>query len=243
MLRHTGQRRTYLHNVRLAVLLSLSAGFVNAAGFMAFAVLTTNVTGHAALLAVHIAQLDTRAARMVALWLLLFLAGAFTSGLFISRVGRDRSFAYSLPLLGIAVIIAIVAAAGHSYHHRLPETEWLAGSLLFSMGMQNALVSVISGSVVRTTHLTGMVTDLGIDLSAILSIPAGNRSPVARRIVLHVSIIFSFLAGGVAGAIGFKQFAFSALYIPCGLIGIALTYDYLRVKMRRWLHAFFPPAT
>jgi uncharacterized membrane protein YoaK (UPF0700 family) len=180
---------------------------------------------------------------MVALWLFLFLAGAFASSLFISRVGRDRSFAYSFPLLVIAAIIAIVAAAGASYHHRLTETEWLAGSLLFSMGMQNALVSVISGSVVRTTHLTGMVTDLGIDLSNILSSSAGSRPPVLRRIILHMSIIFSFLAGGVAGAIGFRHLGFAAFYIPSGIIGIALTYDYLRVMIRRRLQTIFPAAT
>ena len=240
MLRHTGLRRTYFHNIRLAVLLCLSAGFVNAAGFMAFAVLTTNVTGHAALLAVHFAQGNGRAARMVALWLILFLAGAFSSSLFISRVGRNRSFAYSLPLLLIGIIIATVAVAGASYHQQLQETEWLAGSLLFSMGMQNALVSVISGSVVRTTHLTGMVTDLGIDLSGILSSTPTQRQPAIRRIILRITIIFSFLFGGIGGAIAFQHLRFNAFFIPAAIIGIALVYDYMRIAIRRRFHAIFP---
>ena len=66
MLRHTGERRSFTHNLRLAILLSLNAGFINAAGFIAFAVLTTNVTGHAALLAVDMATGQFRAARMAA---------------------------------------------------------------------------------------------------------------------------------------------------------------------------------
>jgi uncharacterized membrane protein YoaK (UPF0700 family) len=63
------------------------------------------------------------------------------------------------------VIVLFVAIFGRHYDHSLQETEYFAGSLLFAMGMQNAMVSMISGSVVRTTHLTGMFTDLGIELA------------------------------------------------------------------------------
>jgi uncharacterized membrane protein YoaK (UPF0700 family) len=41
----------------------------------------------------------------------------------------------------------------------------IAGLLLFAMGAQNSLVTRVSQSVVRTTHLTGIFTDLGIELS------------------------------------------------------------------------------
>src|SRR5258707_319163 len=105
MLRHTGQKRSFRHNLRLAVLLCLNAGFINAAGYLAFKVLTTNVTGHAALFAVDIATSDLRSARMVALWLFLFLAGAFASGLYISMVGRNKAFTYVVPILFIILIL------------------------------------------------------------------------------------------------------------------------------------------
>lgn len=81
MLRHLGTKRTYGHNVKLATLLCLTAGFVNAAGFLGFSVLTTNVTGHAALFAERIAMQDWQTARVVALWMFLFLTGAFISSL------------------------------------------------------------------------------------------------------------------------------------------------------------------
>jgi len=174
MLRHTGQKRSYRHNMRLAILLCLNAGFINAAGFLAFSVLTTNVTGHAALLAVNMATMNFRATRMVALWLFLFLAGAFLSSFYISAVGRNKSFAYTMPIVFIIVVLLFVAFFGHHYNNTLPETEYFAGSLLFSMGIQNAMVSMISGSVVRTTHLTGMFTDLGIDLSEAVHSAAGH---------------------------------------------------------------------
>jgi uncharacterized membrane protein YoaK (UPF0700 family) len=233
MLRHTGQHRNFSHNIRLAVLLCLNAGFINAAGFIAFEVLTTNVTGHAALLAVNLATDQFRAARMVALWLLLFLAGAMASSLLISKIGRDKAFAYTVPILVIILILLFVAVLGHHYHHLLPETEYFAGSLLFAMGMQNAMVSMISGSVVRTTHLTGMFTDLGIDLSAAILNHRSLHAPLKRRIVLRLTIIFSFLSGGLIGGIVFLRLSFAAFYIPVGLLLIALFYDYFRIKLTK----------
>ena len=99
MLRHQGNKRTFRHNIRLASLLGVTAGFVNAAGFLAFAVLTTNVTGHAALFAERLAVKDWANAAIVALWMLLFLAGAITSSLLVSVIGRNHRYAYVAPLL------------------------------------------------------------------------------------------------------------------------------------------------
>jgi uncharacterized membrane protein YoaK (UPF0700 family) len=233
MLRHTGQKRSYAHNLRLAILLCLNAGFINAAGWLAFSVLTTNVTGHAALLAINIASQQFRSTRMVALWLFLFLAGAFLSSLYISKVGRNKSFAYTVPIVVIIIIILFVAAFGYRYNNTLSETEYFAGSLLFAMGMQNAMVSMISGSIVRTTHLTGMFTDLGIDLSEAFHHRKTPNPVLTRRIILRLAIIISFLSGGIAGGILFFKFRFPAFYIPICFLLIALFYDYFRIKIKR----------
>ena len=233
MLRHTGQRRSFQHNLRLAVLLCLNAGFINAAGFIAFSVLTTNVTGHAALLALNISSQHPRSARMVALWLLLFLLGAFCSSLYINKVGREKSYAYSVPIVLIILILFFIALFGYTYDHSLQRTEYFAGSLLFAMGMQNALVSVISGSVVRTTHLTGMFTDLGIDLSVSLLSHKSISVTLKRRITLRLAIIGFFLTGGILGGLLFIKIHFQAFYIPIGLLTTALFYDYFRIKLKR----------
>src|SRR2546423_777635 len=235
MLRHTGSKRSFQHNMRLAVLLCLDAGFVNAAGFLGFNVLTTNVTGHAALLALDISSQQWRAARMVSLWLFLFLAGAFASSIYISKVGRDKAFAYTMPIIFIILVMSGVAMFGYRYKGTLPQTEFFAGSLLFAMGMQNALVSMISGSVDRTTHLTGMVTDLGIDLSTVLLSRQGTLPVLKRRIILRSVIIFTFLIGAVIGGICFVNLRFNAFYIPASILLVALFYDYLRIKVTRVL--------
>lgn len=230
MFRHLGSKRTYLHNLRLAVLLCFTAGFVNAAGFLAFLVLTTNVTGHAALLAVNLTEGDYRSVTIVALWLFLFLLGAFCSSIYINKVGRSKPYAYTLPLVVEILILCLIAATGHKFDGSVRKTEIFAGSLLFAMGMQNALVSMVSGSVVRTTHLTGIFTDLGIDLSLISLEKNKLQTDIRRRILLRIMIILFFLGGGIVGGYSFLNISYPAFFVPALVLVIAIFYDYFRVK-------------
>lgn len=236
MLRHIGRKRNYKHNLRLAVLLCFTAGMVNAAGFFAFAVLTTNVTGHAALLAHKLATGDLRSARMVGLWLILFLAGAFFSSFCTGRVGQNKRFGYTIPIVSEIVILVLVGSFGYTFDQSIIKTEYFAGSLLFAMGMQNALVSRISGYVVRTTHLTGMFTDLGIDLYTMISAPAKMIDSVRKKIILRLAIIFFFLAGGIAGGYVFLKFQYFTFYLPATVLVIALFYDAFRVRISKMVH-------
>lgn len=243
MLRHTGRKRNYKHNLRLAVLLCFTAGMVNAAGLFAFAVLTTNVTGHAALLAHKLATGDFRAVRMVALWLLLFLAGAFFSAVFSRKTGRFRRWGYLVPIFCEIVILILVGTFGHTYDKSILQTEYFAGSLLFAMGMQNALVSTISGYVVRTTHLTGMFTDLGIDLHTLLSTSQQHNTDIRKKIILRLVIIFFFLGGGIVGGYAFLKLSYYTFYLPAGVLIIALFYDLCRVRLRKLVWRMSAPTT
>ncbi|MGN6438268.1 MAG: YoaK family protein [Agriterribacter sp.] len=235
MFRHLGSKRTYLHNLRLATLLCFTAGIVNGAGFLAFMVLTTNVTGHAALLAVRLAKGNLHAAGIVALWLVIFLLGAFLSSLYTQWVGRNKFHAYTLPLLTEIFILCAVAVYGNRYDGSVAKMELFAGSLLFAMGLQNALVSMVSGSVVRTTHLTGVVTDLGIDLSFMSLSGAAAKPELRKRISLRIMIITSFLFGGFAGSYLFTFIRYYVFFIPALILIIAIFYDYFRVKwLLRW---------
>jgi len=234
MLRHLGTKRTYQHNVKLASLLGLTAGFVNAAGFLAFGVLTTNVTGHAALFAERIAMQDWKTARVVALWMFLFLAGAFISSLIVSRIGKNQRYSYVIPILIEAIILLGVAATGYKYNHSLVDKELYAGSLLFAMGLQNALVSMVSGSVVRTTHLTGTFTDLGIELAQVIQKNRDDRAVLKGRIKLRLAIILFFMCGALGGAYLFHFISFHAFFVPVALLIFALIYDVFRITVRRY---------
>jgi len=236
MLRHLGTKRTNAHNIKLATLLGLTAGFVNAAGFLAFSVLTTNVTGHAALFAERLAAQDWQTARVVALWMFLFLAGAFICSLIVSRIGRNQRFSYVIPIVIEMIILSAVAIFGFKYNGSLMAKEVYAGSLLFAMGLQNSLVSIVSGSIVRTTHLTGTFTDLGIELGQFLQKSGNDRPALRLKIKLRLTIIFFFMAGALAGAYLFHYAGFYSFFIPVAILVFALLGDIFRIKVQRYYY-------
>ena len=234
MLRHLDTKRTYRHNVRLASLLCIAAGFVNAAGFFGFSVLTTNVTGHAALFAEQIVLQNWKTARVVTLWMCLFLAGAFVSSLIVSLAGRNQRFSYVIPMLIETAILLGVALFGYKYNSSLILKELFAGSLLFAMGLQNALVSIVSGSVVRTTHLTGTFTDLGVELAQVIQKRGHDHSALKIRIKLRLVIIFFFMCGAVGGAYLFRLLSFHAFCLPAAVVFFTLVSDVLRIRVKRY---------
>lgn len=234
MLRHLGSKRTPQHNLRLATLLGITAGFVNAAGFLGFSVLTTNVTGHAALFAERIALQDWKTAQVIALWMFLFLAGAFISSLILSFTGRNQRYSYSIPIFIEIIILLFSGLYGQRYDGTLVSKEIFAGSLLFAMGLQNSLVSMISGSVVRTTHLTGTFTDLGIELAQLFNKEKRSQPALRTKIKLRLVIIFFFMTGAIVGAYLFHRFGFNAFYGPIGILIYALLYDIFRIRTIRF---------
>lgn len=241
MLRHPGPRRTFSHNLRLAALLCLTAGFVNVAGFRAFMVLTTNVTGHVAVFAEHLAEGDFSSARIGALWMILFFLGAFTCSLWIHRSVKWSRFSYVLPIGVEVIILAAVGFIGSHVHDVLSHVVWFAGALLFAMGLQNAMVSVVSGAVVRTSHLTGMFTDLGIELSLLMRTAKNARQQLRQKILLRLVIIGFFLLGGIAGGFLFTYLSYSTFYIPASILIIASLYDVFRVRLMQTARKFRRP--
>jgi len=240
MLRHLGTKRTYVHNVKLASLLCVVAGFVNSAGFLGFSVLTTNVTGHAALFAERLAMEDWKTARVVALWMFLFLAGAFVSSLVVSFIGRNQRFSYVIPIIIEIAVLLMVALLGYRYDNSLVAKEIFAGSLLFAMGLQNSLVSIVSGSAVRTTHLTGTFTDLGIEMAQLFQKDAENTTALKIRIKLRLVIVLFFMCGALAGAYLFHYFSFSAFLVPASILLFTLIYDVYRIKVKRYYRQHNP---
>lgn len=237
MLRHFGVKRTYAHNLKLAVLLSLTAGFVNAAGFLGFSALTTNVTGHAALFAEGIARQDWGMARLIAIWMMLFLAGAFTSSLIVNKIGHNARFSFTIPIV-LEIIILIFCAFSAFVKTLKFSNNFFAGSLLFAMGLQNALVSVISGSVVRTTHLTGTFTDLGIELAQLRKDNYKAQVELLSRIKLRVSIILFFMLGALSGAYLYTCISFRSFLIPGSMLCFTLLYDVFRLNIKRYYSNF-----
>src|SRR5690606_35802020 len=170
MFRHKGKGRTYSHNLKLASILSGVAGIVNITSVLELNTLTTNVTGHFAFFSEELVLKDYRMAFAYLFYILFFLFGAFASSLIMEWVSRYKQQAtYVIPIsIEVFILFVISFSSFLLTKEPFPYSILLASALLFAMGLQNALVTRVSQSVVRTTHLTGLFTDLGIELSQML---------------------------------------------------------------------------
>jgi uncharacterized membrane protein YoaK (UPF0700 family) len=223
-----GQTRKFQHDLRVASILSTAAGAVNSASFFAFDVLTTNVTGHVAVLANEIVAFRWHASYMKMVWMFAFLFGSFLSGILVDLVGRKHPrFAHTIPLVLVMLILISVSYFGDKYYdYSDGMIQLFAGSLLLAMGLQNGTVTQVSGSVVRTTHLTGLFTDIGIEAAKLITKPAEESMPkLQRKFILHVVIVVCFLLGAIGGGFLFSRYLFKAFAAPVVLVLIAIIYD------------------
>lgn len=234
MFRHKDKGRTYVHNLKLAAILSAVAGIVNITGVIAIATLTTNVTGHFAYLSQALVMTNYNAALTFFSYILFFLTGAFLSSLLLEWGSRHKvNISYVLPVSIEIAILGIVGSMGlFSWSDGLPFPNILAGLLLLAMGLQNALVTHISQSVVRTTHLTGLLTDLGIELSQLFFYKgAGQRQQLIKSISLKLTIVSCFFSGGIVGGFSYLQMGLKTLFLPVILLAIALSTQRLNAEV------------
>lgn len=227
MFRHTGKGRTFKHNLRVAVFLSFIAGVVNICGVLWVNVLTTNVTGHFAFFSEELFRENRWLAATFLLYILAFLCGAFVSS-FITEFLLRRRFRqpHRISMFIEALFLLITGLTGNILVSNGLSAIYVAGMLLFAMGMQNSLVTLISDRVVRTTHLTGLFTDLGIELSQLFFYKEKEqRKKLHRSIELRLAIILFFFAGCVCGGFLFKYLQELTLVLTAALLGLALLYD------------------
>lgn len=234
MLRRSGSSRSYKHNIYLASTLSLVAGVVNITGWMGLGVLTTNVTGHFVFLSEEIIHQEYQIAVGFFLLINAFLLGAFVSSM-CTEGGRYRTqkhlVSYILPISLEIITLTLVALSDFFLESIEDYRVLLAMLLLFAMGMQNALVTQVSRSVVRTTHLTGIFTDLGIELSQLFYYKESeHRSVLKRSIFLKLMIISSFFAGGVIGAMLYGAYELRTLLLGVFILLAVLSYDNIAIK-------------
>ena len=200
MFRHQGKSRTVAHNLHIAVVLAFVAGMVNIAGFLAFRQLTTNVTGHFTFFVADLAEGKFWRGLVYFLYIFSFLAGSTAASVLIEQFKSTRKLnIFVVPTLIEVLLLTMVGLVNFSW--ALAHANLLVCLLLFIMGLQNSFVTRISNAVVRTTHLTGLFTDLGIDLSYLFFPKRHSNSKTLRaNIKLRLNIIGSFLGGGlVAG--------------------------------------------
>ncbi len=232
MFRHKGKNRTFAHNLRLATLLSFIAGLVNITGVLALKTLTTNVTGHFAYFAEEIAKQDYVAALGFFFFTIFFLFGSFTASFLAEMVAKKSpNFSHLIPITLEILVLIFVGLFGVQSGITSLEGKITAFLMLFAMGIQNSLVTNISQSTVRTTHLTGLFTDLGIELSQLFFYKKNEEvKKLKTSIYLRLSIITFFFIGCITGGFIYQFINLKNLFIAAFFLIIAQWYDYLRLK-------------
>lgn len=238
MFRHQGKSRTLKHNLHIATILSFVAGMVNVTGFLSFQQLTTNVTGHFALFINDVANFEVWKGTIYFLYIFSFLLGSFSSSFLIEKYRANKRLnVYVLPTLLESFILVLVAVSSNMI--AMSSYDIIACLLLFAMGLQNSYVTKISNAVVRTTHLTGLFTDLGIEISQ-LFFPKlyPNRVKLKANIKLRSYIILFFFAGGLAGGFFYSKLdmKLNTLLFGALILLTSLFYDdfrYRLIKSRR----------
>lgn len=231
MFRHRGRTRTLKHNLRIASLLSFVAGIVNVAGFLAVQRLTTNVTGHFAFFVDEIFKLNFWQGFVYFLYIFFFFLGSFVSNLIVETISKTNDrFIYVIPTIIESLILLFLAVFGQFLISKNPNL--LAYSLLFAMGLQNSLVTTISNATVRTTHLTGLFTDLGIELSQLFFYKQKDQKDrLYSSIKLRLTIITFFFLGGLLGGILYSTLNLYVLAIAATVLIIGIIYDDLKLKL------------
>jgi len=190
--------------------LAFIAGIVNAVGFESFAHEgVTHLTGAATTLGLAVGDGRSGATFHGLAVIASFAAGATISGFLIHAVTLKLGRRYGLAL---TIESALLFAAYLLLRRNHVAGEYLAGA---ACGLQNAMASMYSGAILRTTHVTGIVTDLGVLLGHRL-----RGTPVeGRRVRLLLLLVAGFVAGATCGALLFRRFDYGALLLPVALTG------------------------
>ncbi len=208
-------QRAPLPDFVMASLLTFVAGAVNAGGFFAVRVHTAHMTGIVASVADFLALGNIRIALSALGALVSFILGAGSTAVMVNWAKRRRLHSvYALPLLYESLWLTIIAILG--FH--LDITLFASFSLMvmlfsFLMGLQNALVTKVTNARIRTTHITGMVTDIGIELGKLFywnidkTHPQDERVTGNRKNITMLSLLVAlFFSGGLLGAVAYRLF-------------------------------------
>jgi uncharacterized membrane protein YoaK (UPF0700 family) len=231
MLVREGIHRNDTIDLGLASLLAAIAGSLNATAFYAAGFFSANMTGNVSSLADHIATGQFGSGLFYLAVISCFVLGAAMTATIIGA-GRRRGirgiYAYAILLEAVLLVpLGCVDIWSRGTWH----VSLLILGLAFLMGLQNAVVTRISNARIRTTHVSGMITDIGIELATALEMLRGRISTEQgqenrAKLRLHLCTVCAFLAGGVIGVLSYRTFggwlliAISAVLLWPSITGI-----------------------
>ncbi len=196
--------------------LAMLAGCVNAVGLLGFShQAVSHVTGTSSLLSLAIVNNDFSVALHLFFILVSFIFGAILSGFLIEttafKVGKRYGFALFIEGIFIYLAMHYLNNNSHMGHY------WVSAAC----GLQNAMISTYSGALIRTTHMSGLFTDIGVMIGSYFR----GHQVDSKRLKLYLLLIFGFMFGSAIGSIIYKIYGFTALIFP-SLFSISLAIIY-----------------
>lgn len=198
-----------------AFLLAFIAGCINAIGLLGFEHQSvSHVSGTATLIGTSVLNSSVETSIHLLGILVSFFIGALLSGLILhgSSLTLGKHYDTALFIESFLILAAFFLLRNESYYGHFAASA--------ACGLQNALATNYSGAIIRTTHLTGIFTDLGLMFGAALKGDNFDK----RKAILFFLIIIGFIIGGTFGAYLFTLYKFKALFAPaliCFLLALA----------------------
>jgi len=241
--RLTGRDRDPVANRELAYYLAFVAGATNAGGYLAVAQYTSHMSGIVSAAADNLALGDIALVLAAVGSLLSFLAGAACSAVMINWARRSGLHSqYAGPLVLEAILLMMFGLIGGNLDRHMGLFVSATVMLLcFIMGLQNAMITKLSKAEIRTTHVTGMVTDIGIELGKLFYWNASHHPDPTTRVVadrakmkLLATLLGMFFSGGLVGALGFKHLGFIST-LPLAVLLLVLAIVPVADDLAQWL--------
>jgi uncharacterized membrane protein YoaK (UPF0700 family) len=230
-------------NMAIWMVLAFQAGLLNIGGLMAVHSFVSHVTGFATLFSLEYGSGNYAHAVGLLIIPLTFLAGSMVSGILVDlRLKLHRKPKYYI-VFGFLFLLTLAIAVG-GFNNLFGEFGVplstvpgyvLVALLCFTCGVQNGTITLVSKSVVRTTHLTGMTTDLGIGIIRMI-----NRSRIhgiedeGKANMMRIGVIAFFTFGSAAGVRVFHDWKFRGFIFPCFISGLlfAMTFYFQVLRPR-----------
>jgi uncharacterized membrane protein YoaK (UPF0700 family) len=219
-------QRRFREDLLLAVLFAAVSGAVNSIGLVRLGAFVSHITGAATNFGGALAGPRPASAIEPLLLMLAFGGGSFLVGLLHSAghgLGRAR---YAVGLGVEVVVLLLFTALDAGEGARMTGLSLLC----FAMGLQNALGT--SAAAVRSTHLTGLMTDLGLDVAQWVAGRDGV-GPGVPRLALHAATLCAFLTGAAAGAAAVVAFGAPAVLGPAAVLVALAAWDAAHLRRTR----------
>lgn len=205
-----------------AFLLAMIAGMINVLSLITVLHQSiSHMTGNVSMLAMDLVDWKVHNIIYLVFVIVCFVLGSFYSGFILGNSQFQLGRRYGIPLSLVALFI-FISWLLLPYFPRYG-LLWACAA----MGIQNAMVSHYKGTIIRTTHLSGVLTDIGLALGY----KARGLPLDKRRIILHLLILIGFFLGGVAAALIHPLLSIQAFLVPATLsliLSIAYWFIYLR---------------